>query len=159
MDLCTICSRWEGPHTDNLVVTASPQQLRELLQTQRLVVCSFFAPWCAACRRLFPKLKQLAENNSDVLFVKVRVAAACLGETPFHIRRYEVAGVMQVNGGDQALSAFVSSLGVDKLPYFHFYKRGRLCSHFAANLLRVDMLRAEIAAQKDCNEPSCIVQF
>lgn len=47
------------------------------------------------------------------------------------------------------LSSFVESLAVDKLPYFHFYRGGSLVSHFAANLSKVSMLRAEIAALKD----------
>ena len=54
-----------------------------------------------------------------------------------------------MNGGDTVLSNFVESLAVDKLPYFHFYKEGSLTSHFAANLTKMNMLRAEIAAQKD----------
>ena len=56
---------------------------------------------------------------------------------------------LQVNGGDTVLSQFVESLAVDKLPYFHFYREGSLISHFAANLTKMNMLRAEIAAQKD----------
>lgn len=48
------------------------------------------------------------------------------------------------------LSKFVESLAVDKLPYFHFYRGGELISHFAANLTKISMLRAEIAAQKEC---------
>jgi thiol-disulfide isomerase/thioredoxin len=110
----------------------SQEALQAVLQQERLVVVDFFAPWCAACRRLFPKLLQLAENNPDVLFVKV-------------------------NGGDDSLSAFVESLGVNKLPYFHFYRAGRLTAHFAANLNKVSLLRAELAAQKDCQEPSCML--
>ena len=55
----------------------------------------------------------------------------------------------QVNGSDTVLSNFVASLAVDKLPYFHFYREGSLISHFAANLTKMNLLRAEIAAQKD----------
>ena len=47
------------------------------------------------------------------------------------------------------LTTFVESLAVDKLPYFHFYREGSLISHFAANLTKMNLLRAEIAAQKD----------
>lgn len=65
---------------------------------------------------------------------------------------------LQVNGGDSVLSKFVESLAVDKLPYFHFYRNGAILSHFAANLTKISLLRAEIAAQKECNEPFCILQ-
>lgn len=62
-----------------------------------------------------------------------------------------------MNGGEDALCKFVESLGVDRLPYFHFYRSGRLQAHFAANLTKVNLLRAEIAAHKECREPSCIL--
>lgn len=37
-----------------------------------LVVVDFFAPWCAGCRCMYPKLRQIAANNLDVAFIKVR---------------------------------------------------------------------------------------
>lgn len=126
------CSWWDCACPANLVSASRPEELQNLVAQDRLVVVDFFAPWCAACRRLFPKLRQLAENNPDVLFVKV-------------------------NGGEDALGKFVESLGVDKLPYFHFYRCGQIKAHFAANLTKVNLLRAEIAAHKECREPSCIL--
>ena len=64
--------------------------------------------------------------------------------------KLEVLTLFQVNGGDTLLSKFVESLAVDKLPYFHFYRGGDLILHFAANLSKLNTLRAEIAAQKEC---------
>ena len=37
----------------------------------QLVVVKFFAPWCQACKALYPKFIQIAEHNPDVTFVKV----------------------------------------------------------------------------------------
>lgn len=54
------------------MTASSPQSLRDLLSTVGpLVIADYFSSWCTACRSLFPKLRQLAENNPDVLFVKV----------------------------------------------------------------------------------------
>ena len=65
-------NRWEGAKPSNLISALTPEALQaELARDSQLVVVDFFAPWCSACRRLFPKLLQLAENNPDVLFVKV----------------------------------------------------------------------------------------
>lgn len=202
------------------------------------MVVDFFTPWCNACRRLFPAICKVAENNPDVLFLKVRLwiffvdllcklhsladgrDAACLllalvgpllgllahpahnrskfscqaprksafctkivitralkmgvqtwkgggrrggaqkvldGHTNLQSSIEANLGALQVNGGDSALGKFVESLSVDKLPYFHFYHDGSLQAHFAANLTKINLLRAEICALKECKEPSCVL--
>jgi thiol-disulfide isomerase/thioredoxin len=123
---------WEGRTPANLMSAATPEAFEAAISTGGLVVVDFFTPWCNACRRLFPALCKVAENNPDVLFLKV-------------------------NGGDSALGKFVESLAVDKLPYFHFYRDGSLQAHFAANLTKINLLRAEIAALKECKEASCLL--
>lgn len=40
-------------------------------QSKQLVAIKFFAPWCQACKALYPKWMQLATQNPDVTFVKV----------------------------------------------------------------------------------------
>ena len=55
---------------------------------------------------------------------------------------------LQVNGGDHALHEFVATLGVEKLPYFQFYRCGEILSQFAANLSKIGQLRAEIEMYK-----------
>ena len=47
------------------------QTLRRALTTHKLCVADWFAPWCHACRSLYPKLRQIAELHTDVLFIKV----------------------------------------------------------------------------------------
>ena len=56
-------------------------------------------------------------------------------------------------------SAAVEALGVDRLPFFAVYRKkgtgtgtggGERVSAFACNLRRVAVLRAEIAAAKEC---------
>ena len=61
-------------------MTSSPQQLTDqIASSTQLLVVDFFSSWCSACRRLYPKLKQIAENNPDVIFVKVSQTQGCLG--------------------------------------------------------------------------------
>lgn len=38
-------------------------------------VVDYLKPSCGACRRVLPKLQQIAEQNPDALFVKVRLGA------------------------------------------------------------------------------------
>lgn len=104
---------------------------RAAITSGMLTVTYFSAPWCSACRRLQPKIAQLAANNPDIAFIQVSVA-------------------------DDVLREFCSTqLHLAKLPYFHIYRRGRLLAHFTANLEKISMLRAEIAALKLCSDPRC----
>ena len=87
----------------------------------------FYVPACPACRSLAPKLRQLAADNPDVDFVTVNGEAS------------------------PEMSAAVEALGVDRLPFFAVYRKGgERVSAFACNLRRVAVLRAEIAAAKEC---------
>lgn len=118
---------WEDNLGPNTVLVENPEHFKSILAKEaagnRLVVVDFFAPWCRACMTLYPKMTQLAANNPEVLFVKV-------------------------NGGDETLREMCQSLGITRLPYFHFYKDQQLKSHFSANLHKISVLRAEIAAYK-----------
>ena len=63
--------------TKNMTVVSTAadleQTLRRALTTHKLCVVDWFAPWCHACRSLYPKLRQIAELHTDVLFIKVRL--------------------------------------------------------------------------------------
>lgn len=56
----------------------------------------------------------------------------------------------QVNAGAPDMSDMAQRMGISSLPYFQFYKDGKLATQFTANLLSVNRLRAAIAANKDC---------
>ena len=92
----------------------------------------FYVPACPACRSLAPKLRQLAADNPDVDFVTVNGEAS------------------------PEMGAAVEALGVDRLPFFAVYREAAAgggrerVSAFACNLRRVAVLRAEIAAAKEC---------
>ena len=66
----------------------------ELGGLSRLVVLSFHAPWCRACRAVHTKLLRLAEENPRVLFISVDASKS---------------------------SEIVEALGVETLPYIQFY--------------------------------------
>lgn len=107
---------------------SSPPPSSSNTTSTRLTVLEFYVPACPACRSLAPKLRQLAADNPDVDFVTVNGEASA------------------------EMSAAVEALGVDRLPYFAVYRKdgGERVSAFACNLRRVAVLRAEIAAAKEC---------
>lgn len=56
-----------------------------------LVVVSFWAQWCAPCRRLTGMIPQMASENPSVKFVKVDV-----DENPELAEHYEISGIPNV---------------------------------------------------------------
>ena len=51
-----------------------PQQLRDVLQSEKPIVIDFTATWCGPCQMLKPELRKLAEKYRDkVTVVKVDV--------------------------------------------------------------------------------------
>lgn len=122
---------WEVDCPANMINISCLQDLVDAVEaeqdpsTGRLVVVNFFAPECYACKSLQPKLRQIAGNNPDVLFIKV-------------------------NGLQGDLQQYCESMGITRIPYFHFYRGNKRVSEFTANMRpdKLAMLRAEIAAHK-----------
>ena len=75
IDTCCLHIRWEAQGPENLVLASTNEMLTEAVQhgnkAGQLVAVKFFAPWCQACKALYPKWIQLATQNPDVTFVKV----------------------------------------------------------------------------------------
>lgn len=74
-------------------------------------------------RSLYPKLLQIAELHTDVLFIKA-------------------------NADSDEMRELCMASGVKGLPYFRFHASGQVVSEFPANLHRVGKLRGEIEAMK-----------
>lgn len=125
---------WEVSGPENLIRATSEEMLKEIVQqgeqSKQLVAIKFFAPWCQACKALYPKWMQLATQNPDVTFVKVDTA-------------------------DDTMRAVAAAMGVTKLPYFHMYMHGQLAKNFTANLHKVSYLKRAISDCKQCLHPGC----
>ena len=67
--------RWEAPGPENMILATTDTMLTDAVQqgknAGKLVAVKFFAPWCQACKALYPKWMQLAAQNPDVTFIKV----------------------------------------------------------------------------------------
>ncbi|XP_008780440.2 thioredoxin-like 1-2, chloroplastic [Phoenix dactylifera] len=96
---------WEKSTNPNMTEIKSAQQLVDTLLNagDKLVIVDFYSPGCGGCRALHPKICQLAESNSNALFLKVN---------------YEEHKSM------------CQSLHIHVLPFFRFYRgaHGRVCS-------------------------------
>lgn len=127
-------SWWQQPQPANVAVATSPRHFKELVLAagkDQVVVADYFAPHCSACRRMFYKLGQIASNSPDVRFVMVNSEAS------------------------KEMMDLACGMGVDRLPYFQLFKNGELVSSFTANLQKIDVLRAELAASKECTAAEC----
>ena len=56
-----------------MVKYVTSQELEELIQGDKPVVCDFWATWCGPCRMLSPVIDEVSEERDDVLFCKVNV--------------------------------------------------------------------------------------
>jgi thiol-disulfide isomerase/thioredoxin len=121
---------WEVDCPGNMINVQSLEELKTLVEaettTNKLVVVNFFAPECYACKSLQPKLRQIARDNPDALFLKV-------------------------NGLVGDLMEYIEAMEITRIPYFHFYKNNKRVAEFSANMRpeKLALLRAEIAAHKE----------
>ena len=56
-----------------LIHYSNQDNLKNLIETNNLLVVDFYADWCGPCRRLGPIIEELAEEYKDVTFVKINV--------------------------------------------------------------------------------------
>eukprot|EP00877_Chromochloris_zofingiensis_P005418 jgi/Chrzof1/14878/Cz09g19090.t1 len=98
----------------------------------QLAVVNFFAGECYACKSMQPKLRQIARDNPDTIFVKV-------------------------NGSIEELRQYCEEMDITKIPYFHLYREGKRVADFSANMRpeKLALLRAEIAANKPMAAGHC----
>jgi thiol-disulfide isomerase/thioredoxin len=112
------------------MVATNPKHFKsEVLSAKdQLVVVDFISPSCYACKTMFSKVKQLADNNPEVKFIMVNV-----DDMP------ELANGMQVK----------------VLPFFQLWRNSEMLAGLTANLKTLDVLRAELSSHKDCTVPQC----
>jgi thioredoxin 1 len=64
---------------------------KQLVEFDGVVVVTFWAQWCAPCRRLSGMLPQMAAENPKVKFMKVDV-----DDNPDLAEKYEITGIPNV---------------------------------------------------------------
>ncbi|MCK4512383.1 thioredoxin [bacterium] len=72
----------------------------EVLNSDKLVVVDFWAPWCGPCRLVGPILEEIAEDNDG----KLKVVKVNVDENPVLAQRYGIRGIptmMFFKGGEQ----------------------------------------------------------
>lgn len=88
---------WERNAGPNMVDIHSTKEFLDALSQagERLVIVEFYGTWCASCKALFPKLCRTAQENPEIMFLKVNF---------------------------DANKPMCKALNVKVLPYFHFYR-------------------------------------
>ncbi|PNH06124.1 Thioredoxin-like 2-1, chloroplastic [Tetrabaena socialis] len=126
---------WEGALPPNMVVVGSSHQLQLLKETSRPILINWFTEDCYSCRTLHVKLKKIAAENPEILFLKL-------------------------NGSSEGLKPLFEMFGITKVPYFHVVLDGRVLSEFSASLnpeklalLRKE-LRAAVRARQEAGVPA-----
>ena len=79
-------------------------EFKQVLAAGKPVVVDFTATWCGPCQRIAPMFAKLAEEETDIEFIKVDVDDN--EETAMHC-------------------------GIEAMPTFHFYKGGEKVSEFS----------------------------
>lgn len=128
-------SKWirKGDIPKNIVFVESKEHLKTLVMqnVHAAVVVDFFSAECHACKSMWPKIKQVAEQNDSVLFAKI-------------------------NTSEPEMAEIADGLNVSKLPWFLIFQgEGDMVASFTANLKTFDVLRTEVSLAKERAEESC----
>ena len=129
---------YDVPATSNFIDVRSEDELRDVMRAaygneraSTLLVVEFYGKWCNSCRRLYPRLRRLAEQEQDVLFCKIDF---------------------------DACKDLCRKLGVVKLPYFHVYNgSGSRLADFAASLDPAKFKRLTDAIDEH-RAPRCVLK-
>ncbi len=104
----------------NLIGVNETNFEKEVLQSDKLVLVDFWAPWCGPCLMIAPTVEQIAEEYKDVL----KVVKLNTDENPAIAARYGIRGIptLGIFKGGEMVDAIVGAVPkrmiVDKLKYF-----------------------------------------
>ncbi|KAI8976254.1 thioredoxin-like protein [Pilobolus umbonatus] len=57
----------------SVVEVKNAAEFKDILSNNKLVVVDFHATWCGPCKLIAPKITKLAEEKSNIKFIKVDV--------------------------------------------------------------------------------------
>jgi len=112
---------WNKNSPSNMREIGSIQELVDALADagDRLVIVDIFAPWCGACKALYPKLcKMMTEHEEDAILLKVNF---------------------------EETKDMCKTMGIKVLPYFHLYRggEGRVAA-FSCTISKISRLKEAI---------------
>lgn len=61
---------------ENIVYVNSSEELQDEVDENDSVIVDFYADWCGPCKLMNPVLEEIAEENEDVVVVKVDIDEA-----------------------------------------------------------------------------------
>ncbi|KAI3915194.1 hypothetical protein MKX01_035453 [Papaver californicum] len=112
---------WERNTSPNMIDIHSTEEFLNALSQagEKLVITEFYGTWCGSCRALFPKFCRIAQENKDIVFLKVDF---------------------------DKNKQMCKSLNVKVLPFFHFYRGADgLLESFSCSLAKFQKLKDAIA--------------
>ena len=85
----------------------------EVLNSDKLVVVDFWAPWCGPCRLVGPILEEIADDNDS----KLKVVKVNVDENPTLAQRYGIRGIptMMFFKGGEAVDMTVGAAMKDRI--------------------------------------------
>lgn len=88
------------------------EEFERLFKTpDKLLVVQFSTAWCGPCKKIKPKIEELASKNPSVIFVYIDL---------------------------EELDHLVQAVGVDSVPTFKFYRNQKILTQFTgSNLSKV----------------------
>lgn len=111
---------WERYTGPNMKDIHSTQEFLSALSEagDKLVIVEFYGTWCASCRALYPKLCRTADEQPDIVFLKVNF---------------------------DENKTLCKSLNVKVLPHFHFYRGADgLLESFSCSLAKFQKIKDAI---------------
>lgn len=60
-----------------IILTNELQKYNDIIAKNEKVIVIFSASFCKPCKDIYPYIEELAEQNTDIVFVKIDIEKAC----------------------------------------------------------------------------------
>ena len=88
----------------------SPEDYKAMINSEKVVLIDFYAPWCGPCRQMLPLIEQISKEYEGK------------------------AKIIRVNIDENKM--LTKQLGIDEIPFFKLYKNGEEKGNFIGQLDR-----------------------